>query len=32
MPRFYTIASSSLKSPQSVRIAISLSNFTAPDG
>jgi sulfite reductase alpha subunit-like flavoprotein len=32
MPRFYTIASSALKSPQNVRIAISLSKFSAPDG
>lgn len=32
MPRYYTIASSALKSPKSVRIAISLSKFEAPDG
>ena len=32
MPRYYTIASSSLMSPLSVRIAISLSKFQAPDG
>lgn len=32
MPRYYTIASSAVVQPNEIKIAISLSNFDAPDG
>jgi len=32
MPRYYTIASSSMKHPEEIRIAISLTTNEATDG